>query len=98
MSRRLRRYFEAHPIKVITDQPLKQILNKAQASRKLAKYSMELGAYNIAYEPRNAMKGHVLADFLSEAPVGTSTEEFFRLPAKLLDKDDVERLTLFTDR
>ncbi|GKC19669.1 reverse transcriptase domain-containing protein [Tanacetum coccineum] len=56
------------PIKVITDQPLKQILNKAQASGKLAKYSMELGAYNIAYEPRSAIKGQVLADFLSEAP------------------------------
>ncbi|GKD46885.1 reverse transcriptase domain-containing protein [Tanacetum coccineum] len=57
MSRRLRRYFEAHPIKVITDQPLKQILNKAQASGKLAKYLMELGAYNIAYETRSAIKG-----------------------------------------
>ncbi|GKE06302.1 reverse transcriptase domain-containing protein [Tanacetum coccineum] len=62
MSRRLRRYFEAHSIKVITDQPLKQILNKAQASGKLAKYSVELGAYNITYEPRNAIKGQVLAD------------------------------------
>ncbi|GJS87465.1 reverse transcriptase domain-containing protein [Tanacetum coccineum] len=40
-----------------TDQPLKQILNKAQASGKLAKYSIELGAYNIAYEPRSAIKG-----------------------------------------
>nr|GEW32559.1 hypothetical protein [Tanacetum cinerariifolium] len=59
MSRRLRRYFEAHPIKVIMDQPLKQILNKAQASRKLAKYSMEFGAYNITYEPTNAMKGQL---------------------------------------
>ncbi|GKF77533.1 reverse transcriptase domain-containing protein, partial [Tanacetum coccineum] len=97
MSRRLRSYFEAHPIKVITDQPLKQILNKAQASRKLAKYSLELGAYNIAYEPRNAMKGQVLADFLSEAPVGTPIEELFRLPAKLPNKDDAERWTLFTD-
>ncbi|GJW62251.1 reverse transcriptase domain-containing protein [Tanacetum coccineum] len=94
---RLRRYFEARPIKVITDQPLKQILNKAQASGKLAKYSVELGAYNIAYEPRSAMKGQVLADFLSEAPVGTPTEEFFRLSAKFLNKDDVERWNLFTD-
>ncbi|GJZ72542.1 reverse transcriptase domain-containing protein [Tanacetum coccineum] len=59
MSRRLRRYFEAHPIKVITDQPLKQILNKDQASGKLAKYSVELGAYNITYEPRNAIKAGV---------------------------------------
>ncbi|GKD74288.1 reverse transcriptase domain-containing protein [Tanacetum coccineum] len=97
MSRRLRRYFEARPIKVITDQPLKQILNKAQASGKLEKYSVELGAYNITYEPRNAIKGQVLADFLLEAPVGTPTEEFFRLPAGVQNKDDVEKWTLFTD-
>ncbi|GKD31197.1 reverse transcriptase domain-containing protein, partial [Tanacetum coccineum] len=64
---------------------------------KLDKYSVELGAYNIAYEPRNVMKGQLLADFLSEALVGTPTEEFFRLPAKLPNKDDVERWTLFTD-
>nr|GEV38686.1 hypothetical protein [Tanacetum cinerariifolium] len=57
MFRRLRRYFEAYPIKAIMNQPLKQILNKAQASGKLAKYLVELRAYNIAYEPIIAMKG-----------------------------------------
>ncbi|GKA56032.1 reverse transcriptase domain-containing protein [Tanacetum coccineum] len=65
--------------------------------RKLSKYLVELGAYNITYEPRNVIKGQVLADFLSEAPVGTPIGEFFRLPAKLPNKDDVERWTLFTD-
>nr|GEZ17461.1 hypothetical protein [Tanacetum cinerariifolium] len=40
MSNTLRDYErKAHPIKVIMDQPLKHILNKAQASRKLAKSS-----------------------------------------------------------
>nr|GEX76636.1 hypothetical protein [Tanacetum cinerariifolium] len=97
MYRRLRRYFEAHPIKDITDQPFKQILNKAQASGRHAKYSVELGAYNITYEPRSAMKGQVLANFLSEAPTGTPTKEFFQLPAKWPNKDDMERWTLFTD-
>ncbi|GKA24548.1 reverse transcriptase domain-containing protein [Tanacetum coccineum] len=53
----LRRYFEAYPIKVITDQPVKQILNKPEASVKLAKYAVELGAYNITYMPCNAVKG-----------------------------------------
>ncbi|GKC61749.1 reverse transcriptase domain-containing protein, partial [Tanacetum coccineum] len=71
LSRRLHRYFEAHPIKVITDQPIKQILNKPDASGKLAKYAVELGAYNIAYMPHNAIKGQVLADFLNEVPMGT---------------------------
>ncbi|GJV68136.1 reverse transcriptase domain-containing protein [Tanacetum coccineum] len=56
LSRRLGIYFEAHPIKVITDQPIEQILNKPEASRKLAKYVVELGAYNIVYLPRNAIK------------------------------------------
>ncbi|GKA12617.1 reverse transcriptase domain-containing protein [Tanacetum coccineum] len=66
VSRRLRRYFEAHPIKVITDQPIEQILSKAEASGKLAKYSIKLGAYNIAYKPHSEVKGQVLADFINE--------------------------------
>ncbi|GJT71194.1 hypothetical protein Tco_1030480 [Tanacetum coccineum] len=53
---RLHRYFKAHPIKVITDQPIKQVLSKAETSNKLAKYSMELGAYDIMYMPLNAVK------------------------------------------
>ncbi|GKB67898.1 reverse transcriptase domain-containing protein [Tanacetum coccineum] len=97
MSKRLQRYFEAHPIKFITDQPLKKILNKAQAPGKLAKYSVELGAYNITYKPRNTIKVQVLADFLLEAPVGTPHEEFFRLPARVQNKDDVKKETFFTN-
>nr|GEU61937.1 reverse transcriptase domain-containing protein [Tanacetum cinerariifolium] len=50
-------YFEAHPIKVIIDQPIKQILNKPEVSEKLAKYVVELGAYSITYVPRTAIKG-----------------------------------------
>nr|GEZ29912.1 putative reverse transcriptase domain, ribonuclease H-like domain protein [Tanacetum cinerariifolium] len=98
MYRRLRMYFKAHPIKVITDQPLKQILSKAQASRKLAKYSVELGAYNIAYEPRHAIKGQVLVEFLSKALVGTPPKDFFCLPTQVQSKVDVERWTIFTDK
>ncbi|GJX90157.1 reverse transcriptase domain-containing protein [Tanacetum coccineum] len=52
-----------------------------QSPGKHAKYSVELGAYNITYKPRNAIKGQLLVDFLSEAPVGTHPEEFFRLSA-----------------
>ncbi|GJU92030.1 hypothetical protein Tco_1304453, partial [Tanacetum coccineum] len=64
VSRRLRRYFEAHPITVITDQPIKQVLNKADTSGRLSPYFVrlspyfvELAAYNITYEPRSAIKG-----------------------------------------
>ena len=70
-SRRLRRYFEAHPIRVITDQPVKLILNKTEVSGRLLKYAIELGAYDITYMPRNALKGQVLAYFISEISLGT---------------------------
>ncbi|GJX63106.1 reverse transcriptase domain-containing protein [Tanacetum coccineum] len=77
MTRRLRRYFEAHPVKVITDQPIKNIRNNPETSGKLAKYAVELGAYNITFMPRNAVKGQVLEDFLSEAPEGEKDELYF---------------------
>ncbi|GJY97175.1 reverse transcriptase domain-containing protein [Tanacetum coccineum] len=95
---RLRRYFEAHPIKVITDQPLKQILDKAEASRKLAKYSIELGAYNIVYDPRSAVKGQVLEDLINEVPV-VSDSLVPRSTSYTIDKqiDCKEEWVLYTD-
>ncbi|GKC13286.1 reverse transcriptase domain-containing protein [Tanacetum coccineum] len=69
-AKRLRRYFQAHPIKVITDSPIGQVLNNLGASRRLPKWAVELGAYGITYVPRVAVKGQVLADFLAD----TSTE------------------------
>ncbi|GJY42015.1 reverse transcriptase domain-containing protein [Tanacetum coccineum] len=59
MTRRLRRYFEAHPVKVITDQPIKNILSRAETSGKLAKYAVEIGTYKISFIPRNAIKGQI---------------------------------------
>nr|GFA25403.1 reverse transcriptase domain-containing protein [Tanacetum cinerariifolium] len=97
MTRRLRRYFEAHPVKLIIDQPIKHILNKTESFVKLAKYTVELGAYNIMFVPRNAVKGQVLADFLSEAPKGEKEELYFWMPEVPIEKDDVESWTLFTD-
>ncbi|GJV32013.1 reverse transcriptase domain-containing protein [Tanacetum coccineum] len=96
-TRRLRWYFEAHPVKVITDQPIKQILSKTEASGKLAKYVVELGAYNITLEPRNAVKGQVLEDFITETPDGESPEKYFRTPKITPERDETEECTLFTD-
>nr|GEU82994.1 hypothetical protein [Tanacetum cinerariifolium] len=67
-ARRLRRYFQAYLIKVITDSPIRKVLNNLGASRRLAKWAIKLGAYGITYVPRVAVKGQVLADFLAETP------------------------------
>nr|GEX65009.1 hypothetical protein [Tanacetum cinerariifolium] len=97
MTRRLRRYFEAHPVKVITDQLIKNILNNTETSEKLAKYAVELGSYNITFIPRNTVKGQVLANFLSEVPKEEKEELYFRMTEVPLEKDDTGSWTLFTD-
>ncbi|GJX27960.1 putative reverse transcriptase domain, ribonuclease H-like domain protein [Tanacetum coccineum] len=67
-ARRLRRYFQAHPIKVLTDKPIKQILTRPEKSGRIAKWAIELGEHDIEFQGRNSVRGHILADFLVETP------------------------------
>ncbi|GJU45624.1 reverse transcriptase domain-containing protein, partial [Tanacetum coccineum] len=89
-AKRLRRYFQAHPIAVITDQPIKQIISRPDVAGRLQKWSVMLGEHNITYRPRTSVKGQILADFLVEkpddAPADTSVKEIPK-----------EEWTLFTD-
>nr|GEX12701.1 reverse transcriptase domain-containing protein [Tanacetum cinerariifolium] len=55
--KRLRRYFQAHPIAVITDQPIKQIMSRPGVAGRLQKWSVMLGEHNITYRPRTSVKG-----------------------------------------
>nr|GEZ31903.1 hypothetical protein [Tanacetum cinerariifolium] len=67
-AKRLRRYFQAHPIMVITDQPIKQVMTRPDVTGRLQKWSIMLGEHNITYRPRTSVKGQILADFLIELP------------------------------
>ncbi|GJW52743.1 reverse transcriptase domain-containing protein [Tanacetum coccineum] len=91
-SKRLRRYFQAHPIIVITDQPIKNILSNPEVAGRMQKWSIQLGEFGIHYRPRVSVKGQVLADFIVERPEeegqDDSAKEEEPLPA---------RWTLFTD-
>ncbi|GKA66210.1 reverse transcriptase domain-containing protein [Tanacetum coccineum] len=72
-------------------------LRRTESLGKLAKYDVEIGTYKISFLPRNAIKGQVLADFLSDAPDGEAEEEYFRMPEVPPEVDDTEIWTLFTD-
>ena len=65
-ARRLNPYFLAHHICLRTDQPLRQVLSRPEASGRLTKWAIELGEYDLSYEPRTAIKAQALADFLAE--------------------------------
>lgn len=56
VARRLRRYFQAHQIEVLTNCPIKQILLKPETLGRLVKWSIELGEHDISYRPRTSIK------------------------------------------
>ena len=65
-SRKLRYYFQAHVINVLTDYPLKKAMNKLEAARRLIQWALELSEFDVRYRPRNAIKAQVLMDFIAE--------------------------------
>lgn len=66
IARRLRPYFQAHPIVVLTNQPLRVVLQKPEVSGRMVKWEIKLGEFDVSYRPRTAIKGQVLVDFLAE--------------------------------
>ncbi|XP_048493031.1 uncharacterized protein LOC125493605 [Beta vulgaris subsp. vulgaris] len=65
-SRKLRPYFLAHSILVYTDQPLRQVLHKMDVSGGMLMWAVELNMFDLTFEPRKAIKGQALADFIVE--------------------------------
>ena len=65
-SRKLRHYFQAHIINVMTDHLLKKAINKLEAAGRLIQWAIELSEFDIKYQPRNAIKAQTIADFIAE--------------------------------
>ena len=59
-------YFQAHTMVVLTQLPLKSILQSADYTGRVAKWGTILGAFDIKYMPRTSVKGQVLADLVAE--------------------------------
>ena len=65
-TKKLLPYFQAHTVIVLTNYPIKSILHKPNASRRLLKWVIELSEFDVVYQPRSAIKGQVIADFMVE--------------------------------
>ncbi|KAM1776045.1 hypothetical protein ACFX15_042039 [Malus domestica] len=60
-ARKLRPYFQAHAIIVLTNHPLRQILQSPDTSRRMIKWAIALGEFDISYQPKPAEKGQAIA-------------------------------------
>ncbi|XP_059455331.1 uncharacterized protein LOC132185592 [Corylus avellana] len=88
IARRLRPYYQAHPIEVLTSHPLKKSLHKSNTSSCLVQWSVELGDFDIGYLPRTAIKAQVVALFLGQFTEDTEeTNEGNKEPVWFIEVD-----------
>ena len=65
-SRKLRHYFQAIVINVLTNHTLKKAMNNLKAVGRLIQWAIKLSEFNVKYQPRSTIKAQVLADFIAE--------------------------------
>src|SRR4051812_40454766 len=63
-AKKLKPYFQAHPITVVSSASLAEIIGNRDASGRVAKWAIEIATHGIKYEPRTSVKSQALADFL----------------------------------
>ena len=55
-TKKLKHYFQEHPIKVISDAPLADIIGNKDATGRVAKWAINLAAHGVEYDKRKAIK------------------------------------------
>ena len=65
-SRKLRLYFQANPIIIITDRPIKKAMNKPEAAGRMVQWAIELSQFDVEYRPWTTIKAQALANFIAE--------------------------------
>jgi hypothetical protein len=64
-SRKLRHYFDAYNILLVSDFPLVDILHNRDATGRIFKWATELGALTLDFKPWTANKLQALVDFMA---------------------------------
>src|SRR4051812_28072504 len=65
-SRKLRHYFQAHEITVVTRFPLKRILQNPEAMGRIVEWALELSSFGLKFESTSTIQSRALAEFIAE--------------------------------
>jgi hypothetical protein len=65
-AQKLRQYFAVHPIIVVNEAPLSNILNNPSATGRVSLWGIELSPLDVTYKKQKAIKSQILPDFTAE--------------------------------
>jgi len=72
---RLRHYFQSFTVVVMTDLPIRKVLQKPDVVGRIVRWVVEISEFDVQYEPRGPIKGQVYADFVAELSTGSAQQE-----------------------
>jgi hypothetical protein len=65
-TRKVKHYFLAHTVWVVSNRPLAQVLQSKEAMGRIAQWAVEIGQYDVKFVPRLAIKSQALVDFIAK--------------------------------
>jgi hypothetical protein len=66
MTKKLKHYFLAHIVQVVSNQRLARVVQSKEATGWIAQWAVEIGQYDIEFIPQWAIKSQALADFIAK--------------------------------
>ena len=73
-SRKLRHYFQAHQIAVVTRFLLQRILRNPEATGRIVEWALELSSFGLKFESTSTIQSRALAEFIAECTPTTDEE------------------------
>jgi hypothetical protein len=65
-TRKLKHYFLAYTVWVMSDRPLARVLQSREATGRIAQWAVEISQYDIEFVPRRAIKSLAFTNFIAE--------------------------------
>jgi len=75
LARRLRHYFQSFTVVVMTNLPIRKVLQKSDVVGRMVRWAVELSEFDVQYEPKVPIKGQVYADFVVELSSADAHQE-----------------------
>jgi hypothetical protein len=66
MTRKLKHYFLAYIVQVVSNHPLARVLQSKEVTGQITQWAVEIGQYDVEFVPWRAIKSQALTDFIAE--------------------------------
>jgi len=74
-ARRLCHYFQSFTVIVMTDLPIRKVLQKPNVVGRMVRWAVELSEFDVQYESRGLIKGQIYVDFVVELSSAATHQE-----------------------